>query len=241
MKLQQNTSVCNKQNRATLPYRYSSINVSGYRWHPDLLLLIQQKLCIVQYWYGSLSQKKKHTQKERQDYHLPTIIRSTGFTLAAWTLTRTSWGRHITGIKTDRDNVRSEILPYLCSCQADIVDNSMLGCEDVDNRRKIKNDVFFRQQNAAKHCVYILICDIIKSSVHHQTQFRAFTVTTENKKCQKNSVAADLFIARDIIAHGVWKLDIADITTSIILLWRGTYLSETIRPISNTNDRNWQP
>jgi len=38
---------------ARLPYRYCLKNVSGYR----LFLLIQQKLRIVHYWYGSLSVK----------------------------------------------------------------------------------------------------------------------------------------------------------------------------------------
>jgi len=39
-----------------LPYQYCSKNVSGYiDATPDLLLLIQQKLRIVQYRYGSLS------------------------------------------------------------------------------------------------------------------------------------------------------------------------------------------
>jgi len=59
--------------------------------------------------------------------HLPTINTSTGLTLAARTWTRTSCGRHMTGIGTVLDNSSWLMPPYSWSCQADIVDGSGQG------------------------------------------------------------------------------------------------------------------
>ena len=137
---------------------------------------------------------------------------STGLTLAAWTRTRTSHGRHITGIFTALDNCSWLMSPYLCSCQADIEDGSGEGRGTVESRLQL--DALLQQY-------------VVKDAECCRTRFISSVSMHRHKPCRAITVfASTLRTAKTLIASDDYNHHILSLTTQLNELVRVSHFNE---------------